>query len=115
MDLYVVARVFCPRRAYWITMSEIIKSILSGHNQIASGGLLLMIDGGLGVYLRAVPETLWEWFVSHTTMVITVKDDDASFFWVKELFLEQDSLKRFRGLDLDTAIRNQTVAFNPAP
>jgi len=96
-------------------MSEIIKSILSGHNQIASGGLLLMIVGGIGVYLRAVPETLWEWFVSQTTMVITVKDDDASFFWVKEWFLEQDFLKRIRRVDLDTTIRNEALALIPAP
>ncbi len=96
-------------------MIEIIKSILSGHNQFASGGLLLMIIGGLGVYLRAVPETLWEWLVSQTTMMITVKDDDASFFWVKEWLLEQNFLKRIRRVDLDTTIRSEELALIPAP
>jgi hypothetical protein len=33
-------------------MIEFIKSILTGYNQFASGGLLLMILGGLGVYMR---------------------------------------------------------------
>jgi chaperone BCS1 len=55
-------------------MSEIIKSVLSGHNQFASGGLLLMIVGGLGVYVKSVPEAMWKWFVRQTTMMITVKD-----------------------------------------
>src|SRR5882724_1469383 len=98
-----------------MTMIEIFKNILSGHTQFASGGLLLMIVGGLGVYLRAVPKALWEWFVDQTTMMITVTDDDASFIWVKEWLLEQSFLKRIRRVDLDTTIRNQGLALIPAP
>src|SRR5439155_4566422 len=96
-------------------MIEFLKSILSGHNQFASGGLLLMIIGGLGVYMRAVPERLWEWLVWQTTMMITVKDDDAAFVWMKEWFLEQDFLKRIRRVDLDTTLRGETLALIPAP
>ena len=96
-------------------MIEFLKSILSGHNQFASGGLLLMIIGGLGVYLRAVPQRLWEWFVCQTTIMITVKDDDAAFMWVKEWFLEQDFLKRMRRVDLDTTLRGETITLIPAP
>jgi len=96
-------------------MIEFIKAILSGHNQFASGGLLLMIIGGLGVYLRAVPLAVWEWFVSQTTIMITVKDDDAAFTWVKEWFLEQDFLRRVRRVDLDTTLRRDTIALIPAP
>jgi chaperone BCS1 len=96
-------------------MIEFLKSLLSGNNQFASGGLLLMIVGGLGVYLRAVPESLWEWFVLQTTMMITVKDDDAAFVWVKEWFLEQGFLKRIRRLDLDTTLRGEALALIPAP
>ena len=69
-------------------MFEILKSMLTGQNAFASGGLLLMIIGGLSVYLRAVPERLWQWTVGQTTMMITVKDDDAAFVWVKEWFLD---------------------------
>jgi chaperone BCS1 len=96
-------------------MIEFLKSILSGHNQFASGGLLLMIIGGLGVYLRAVPESLWEWCVSQTTMMVTVKDDDAAFVWVKEWFLEQKFLKRVRRVDLDTTLGGETISLVPAP
>src|ERR1700690_2688537 len=96
-------------------MIELLKSILSGHSQFASGGLLLMFLGGIGVYMRAIPEKLWEWFVNQTTMTITVKDDDAGFVWVKEWFLEQRFLKQIRRLDLDTTLRSQRLALIPAP
>ena len=96
-------------------MFEFLKGIFTGQNQFASGGLLLMIIGGLSVYLRAVPENIWHWIVSQTTMVITVKDDDAAFVWVKEWFLEQNFLKRIRRVDLDTTMRNQRIALIPAP
>jgi chaperone BCS1 len=86
-----------------------------GQNQFASGGMLLMIVGGLSVYLRAVPEAVWEWFVGQTTMTITVTDDDAAFVWVKEWFLAQNFLKRIRRVDLDTTMRAERVALIPAP
>jgi chaperone BCS1 len=93
----------------------LLKNILAGQNSLASGGLLLMIVGGLSVYLRAVPETLWYWLVGQTTMMVTVKDDDAAFVWVKEWFLEQKFLKRVRRVDLDTTMRRVRIALIPAP
>lgn len=96
-------------------MFELLKKILTGQNQFASGGLLLMVIGGLSVYLRSIPETLWDWIVRQSTMMITVKDDDAAFVWVKEWFLEQPFLKRVRRIDLDTTMRSERVALIPAP
>src|SRR5262249_15943764 len=96
-------------------MLDFLKHILSGENQFASGGLLLMIVGGIGVYLRAVPLQLWSWIVRQSVMMITVKDDDMAFRWVKEWFLEQEFLKRIRYLDLDTTLRGQELAMIPAP
>jgi len=96
-------------------MFHILKSMLTGGNDFASGGLLLMIIGGLGVWLRAVPERFWHWLVGQTTMIITVKDDDAAFVWVKEWFLEQRFLKRIRHVDLDTTLRNEQIAMIPSP
>jgi mitochondrial chaperone BCS1 len=96
-------------------MIGLLKNMLTGQNAFASGGLLLMIVGGLSVYLRAVPETMWDWLVNQTTMMITAKDDDAAFVWVKEWFLEQRFLKRVRRVDLDTTVRNERIALVPAP
>jgi chaperone BCS1 len=96
-------------------MHDLIKSMLSGQNAVASGGLMLMIIGGLSVYLRSVPETIWYWLVRETTMLITVADDDAAFVWVKEWFLEQKFMARIRNVDLDTTLRNERIAMIPAP
>ena len=98
-----------------MAMLQFLKNMLTGRNEFASGGLLLMIIGGLSVYLRAVPETIWYWIVMQTTMMITVKDDDVAFVWVKEWFLEQQFLKRIRQVDLDTTLRNERIAMIPAP
>ena len=96
-------------------MFEFLRHILNGQNQFASGGVLLMILGSIGVFVRSLPDRLWHWFVSQFTMTVTVKDDDQAFTWVKEWFLEQRCLKRIRSLDLDTTLRGADVALIPAP
>jgi chaperone BCS1 len=96
-------------------MFDLLKHILHGHNQFASGGLLLMMIGSIGVFLRSLPEHLWKWVVAQTTMSVTVKDDDEAFKWVKEWFLEQEFLKRIREVDLDTSLRGAEIALIPAP
>lgn len=96
-------------------MFDLLKHILGGQNQFASGGLLLMAIGSIGVFLRALPERLWDWLVEQTTMTITVKDDDEAFTWVKEWFLEQEFLKRIRNVDLDSSLRGAEIALIPAP
>jgi len=96
-------------------MIEFLKHVLGGQNQFASGGLLLMIVGAIGAYLRAIPARLWYWLVDQSTMSITVKDDDAAFHWVKQWFAEQKFVQRVRRVDLDTTIRSDNLALIPAP
>lgn len=96
-------------------MFAFLKHLLSSQNQFASGGLLLMMIGSVGVFLRSLPKHLWSLLVRQTTMTITVKDDDAAFQWVKEWFLEQNFLKRVRRVDLDTTLRGSEMALIPAP
>ena len=96
-------------------MFQLLKSMLTGRNEFASGGLLLMVIGWVSVYLREVPERIWRWIVQQTTMIITVTDDDAAFVWVKEWFQEQKFLTRIRRVDLDTKLRNERITMIPAP
>lgn len=96
-------------------MIELIKHVFSGQNQFASGGLLLMVIGAVGAYLRSIPQKLLHWIVEQTTMMITVKDDDGAFVWVKEWFLDQKFLERVRRIDLDTTLQSERVALIPAP
>jgi chaperone BCS1 len=96
-------------------MWQFLKHVFTTQNQFASGGLLLMIVGGIGAFLRQLPEDLWHWLVRQTTMMVTVKDDDSAFAWVKEWFLEQEFLKRIRRVDLDTTLRGAEIALVPAP
>lgn len=94
---------------------KLIRQTLSGQNQFASGGLLLMIVGAIGVYVRSLPLRLWSWLTYQCTMLLTVNDDDIAFEWTKEWFLEQPFLKRVRWLDLDTSLRGDEAALVPAP
>ncbi len=96
-------------------MLEFVRHIFGGQNQFAAGGLLLMVVGGIGVYLRELPERLWWWVIAQTTMMVTVKDDDSAFVWVKEWFLEQEFVKRIRRVDLDTTLRGEELSLIPAP
>jgi chaperone BCS1 len=96
-------------------MWQLLKQMFGGQNQFTTGGLTLMIVGGIGVYLRAIPLRIWYWIVDQTTMEITVKDDDSAFVWVKEWFLDQKFLKRLRRVDLDTTLRGARVSLIPAP
>jgi chaperone BCS1 len=96
-------------------MLDLLKHLLNGQNQFASGGLLLMVIGSVGVFLRALPQRIFDWIVEQSTMTITVKDDDEAFTWVKEWFLEQEFLKRIRNVDVDTTLRGAELALIPAP
>jgi len=89
--------------------------MLSGQNQFASGGLLLMIVGAVGVYLRSLPLRLWSWLTYQGTMLLTINDDDTAFEWMKEWFLEQPFLKKVRWLDVDTSLRGDEASLIPAP
>ena len=96
-------------------MFALVKHLLVSQNQFASGGLLLMLIGSVGVFLRSLPQHLWSLLLQQTTMTITVKDDDTAFQWVKEWFLQQGFLRRVRRVDLDTTVRGAETALIPAP
>lgn len=96
-------------------MFRIFHSLFSDHGSFASGGLLFMLFGSVGVALRSLPEQLWEWLVERVTLTLTVTDADASFAWVKQWLLEQSFSKRLRHVDLDSTFRGTARDLNPAP
>ena len=96
-------------------MFALLKHLMEGQNSFASGGLFLMALGSLGVLLRELPKQLWTVLVRQTTLMITVKDDDVAFQWVKEWFLDQKFLARVRRVDLDTTLRGAALSLIPAP
>ena len=106
---------YVPVRNMKKIIFQFLKGLLTSQNQFASGGLLLIIVGAIGVYLRSLPMRLCSWLIYQTTMVLTVTDDDTAFDWIKEWFLEQKFLKRVRWLDLDTSLRGEEAALIPAP
>ena len=60
-------------------MWNVLKNLLNGQNQFASGGLLLMVVGGLIAYLRSIPQRIWRWIVDQSTITITVTNDDGFY------------------------------------
>lgn len=52
------------------------------HNQIFSGGLILMIGGALVAVLRNVPGRIWTWVKDQCLIEIDIPDREAAFEWV---------------------------------
>jgi mitochondrial chaperone BCS1 len=52
------------------------------HNQLFSGGLILMIGGALLAYFRALPGQAWEWLKGLWVIEIDILDREAAFHWV---------------------------------
>ena len=56
---------------------------LLGKNPIFSGGLLLMLLGGLLAYVRRLPWQLWELLQRRVIVRLELSDSDSSFFWLQ--------------------------------
>jgi mitochondrial chaperone BCS1 len=53
------------------------------HNQLFSGGLVLMLTGGLMAMLRQAPTMFWHWLVRRFTVSAFITDRDPLFEWTK--------------------------------
>jgi mitochondrial chaperone BCS1 len=95
-------------------MFEALRNAFGGAHQFASDGILLMIFGGLGVYLRSIPLTAFRWLIGQFTLTVTVRKEDPAFQWVKEWFLDQPFVSRIREVDVDTRLRGEVVALVPS-
>ena len=52
------------------------------HNQLFSGGLILMIGGALLAYFRELPGQLYQWVKGLCIIEIDILDREAAFHWL---------------------------------
>lgn len=70
-------------------------------NQLFSGGLILMIAGGLVAYFRDMPWRAWEWIKSRFVFEVDILDREAAFEWIDQwLAAHQYSQQRARWLSV---------------
>jgi chaperone BCS1 len=69
-------------------------------NPFVSGGLVLMVVGGLLATLRTVPGKLWRWGQRTLFYQIRVEDTAASYYWMDEWITEQIKGKQARHVRL---------------
>jgi len=74
------------------------------HNQLFSGGLILMAAGALAAYCRALPGQLWAWLRSQLVLEIDILDRDPAFEWVEQ-WLAAHSYSRDRARSLTVKTR----------
>jgi mitochondrial chaperone BCS1 len=99
------------------------------HNQLFSGGLILMIGGALLAYFRALPGQAWQWLKGLWVIEIDILDREAAFHWV-DCWLAQHAYARDRARWLTvktrevqyeerqadpTADHRPRILFSPAP
>ncbi|MEX2026900.1 MAG: AAA family ATPase, partial [Pirellulaceae bacterium] len=99
------------------------------HNQLFSGGLILMAAGALAAYCREVPGQLWRWIESQLVLEIDILDRDAAFDWVEQWLASHHYAQnrarcltvKTRSVEYDerqadpTADSRPQILFSPAP
>jgi chaperone BCS1 len=81
---------------------KITSHLLSGNNQFASGGLLLMAIGGVIAAMKSIPRKIYNWFLLQLTIQLTITDEQEAFYWFKWWFQNQEYSERFRNMDAFT-------------
>lgn len=98
-------------------ISELVKALFHNQNQFASGGLLLMLIGGVAAYLRGIPLAIWKFTKHQTTMSMTITDASSAFSWFRWWFQTHPKAAKIRQVDAYTPYSNgETRAIlGPAP
>lgn len=71
-------------------------------NQLAQGGLLLMVIGGLAAYLRNLPRAIYNWCYERLVVTMEVDSKDASYEWFQLWLSKQKVSGKMRDLALKT-------------
>src|ERR1035437_10741618 len=92
-------------------------TVLHGQNQFASGGLLLMVIGGIAAYFKGIPVAIKNYLVRQLTISMNITDDHSAFEWVQWWYQNREYSKRMRHVDAFTPFKDNTyqMALKPAP
>jgi chaperone BCS1 len=98
-------------------LNQITTTLLHGQNQFASGGLLLMVIGGIAAYFKGVPASIYKFLKKQLTISMAITDDHDAFEWVAWWFQSREYSKRMRNVDAFTPNMADGVRLNlkPAP
>jgi len=81
-----------------MALEEVRKAL--SQNQFASGGLVLMVIGGLVAWLRGIPMQLYRWVYSRLVLTVHIQSRDPAFDWLRVWILSKPESKRMRTLEL---------------
>jgi chaperone BCS1 len=97
--------------------NQITTTVLHGQNQFASGGLLLMVIGGIAAYFKGIPVATKNFLMRQFTISLTITDDHSAFEWVQWWFQNREYAKRMRNVDAFTPYMGGKfkAEFKPAP
>ena len=98
-------------------LNGITTTLLHGQNQFASGGLLLMVIGGIAAYFKGIPVAIKNYLVRQLTISMNITDDHSAFEWVQWWFQNREYSKRMRNVDAFTPWMNSgySIDLKPAP
>src|SRR5438876_971716 len=71
-------------------------------NAFASGGLILLLVGGLAASLRSVPGRIWRVIRQRLILQVQVTSDDPAYAWLEEWVAKQSAARKTRSLRVVT-------------
>jgi len=71
-------------------------------NAFASGGLILLLVGGLAAPLRSVPGPIWRAIRQHLILQVQVTSDDPAYAWLEEWVAKQPASRKTKTLRVVT-------------
>lgn len=98
-------------------IEQITTTLLHSQNQFASGGLLLMVIGGIAATLKSIPTKIYDFTKHQLTVGMNITDDHDAFDWVSWWFQSREYSKRMRNVDAFTPYTEgvRKMLLTPAP
>lgn len=99
-----------------LSIADLLKPLLNG-NQFASGGLFLLVLGGIATSLKKVPTKIFTFLLNQISMRVIILDTVDGFLWFQRWISKSKQGKKARQLDLFTpyVAGKLKISFNLAP